>query len=143
MDTRAEELICKFADGCATPEERQELEAMAAQDPSIADELQEQQEAVNAIRSVGLRELEDGLREQFWSGIYNRFEQRVGWVLITVGLVMVTAYGIYEILTNPSIQTWYRLGLAGVIIGFGLLISGILRSRLKLRRYDRYKEVIR
>ena len=119
------------------------MEHMAAQDPSITEELQEQQEAVNAIRSVGLRELEDSLREQFWSGIYNRLEQRVGWVLITVGLVMVTAYGIYEILTDPNIQTWYRLGLAGVIVGFGLLISGILRSRLKLRRYDKYKEVIR
>jgi len=143
MDARVEELICKVADGCATPEERQELERMAANDPTIADELHEQQDTVNAIRSLGLRELQDEVRDQFWGGVYNRLEQRCGWAFVIAGIVAVAGYGIYEMLTDPTIHSLYRLGIAAIIVGFGLLISSVLRVRLKVRRYDKYREVIR
>lgn len=143
MDTRTEILICKVADGCATADEERELKDMTSRDPEIARELAAQQAAVSAVRSLGLRELQDTLNEEYWGGVYNRLERRSGWALVCAGLVLVLGYGIYELLTDPGIATLYRLGIAALIVGFGLLFSGILRQHARLRRHDRYKEVIR
>ena len=116
---------------------------MAAKDPEIAQALAEQQDAVNAIRSVGLRELSDEVREQYWCGVYNQIEHQSGVTLVIAGVVLVFGYTAYELLTNPSLHTIYRIGIATLIVGFGLLISSKLRIRMKLTPYDRYKEVIR
>jgi len=143
MDTHAEQLICKVIDSCARPAEKEELESMATENPEIAQALAEQQDAVNAIRSVGLRELSDEVQEQYWCGVYNRVENRSGWTLIVAGIALVVGYAIYELVTDPTIHTIYRIGIATLIVGFGLLISSKLRMRMKLTPYDRYKEVIR
>ncbi|MBN1269695.1 MAG: hypothetical protein JXB04_08920 [Kiritimatiellae bacterium] len=143
MDSRTEELICKVADGCATPEEEKELAVLADGDIEIARELQAQKDAVSAVRSLGLPELQDRVAAQFWSGVYNRIEHRVGWIFVTGGLVVLLGYGLYELLTEPDISSICRLGIAAVIVGFGLLLSSVLRARMKLRRYDRYEEVMR
>lgn len=116
---------------------------MAAKEPEIARALAEQQDAVNAIRSIGLPELTDEVQKQYWCAVYNRTEQRSGWLLIVIGIALVAGYTIYELMTDPTIHTLYRVGLAALVIGFGLLISGMLRMRMKLLPYDRYKEVIR
>jgi ferric-dicitrate binding protein FerR (iron transport regulator) len=143
MDERAQELICRVVDGCATARERQELKAMQEQDPEITRELEAQGQAVDVLQSVGLRELQDDVAEQYWGHVYNRLERRVGWVLAVVGTTLVAAYGVYELLTAPDIHTVYRVGLAAVIVGFGLILSSVLRVRLKLKKQDEYQEVIR
>ena len=143
MDTHAEELICKVIDDCASPVEREELQQMAATNPDIARALAEQEEALNAIRSIGLRELTDDVRDQFLAGVYNQLERRTAWILITVGVAFLLCYTLYELLTSPNIHTVYRVGLAAVIIGFGLLFSSVLRIRMRVKPYDRYKEVLR
>ncbi len=143
MDASKEELICKVVDGCANPEEEKELQEMAERDPEVAEALHAQQEAFAAMRSVGLPELQDQVSEQFWSGVYNRIEQRSGWAFVIVGLVLVVGYGVYELLTDPGVHTAYRLGIAALLVGLGLLISSVLRHRQRLRPHDRYTEVLR
>ncbi len=143
MDTHAEELICKVMDDCASPAEKDTLQHMATTDPDIAEALAEQQEAVNAIRSIGLRELTDDVRDAFLGGVYNQLERRTAWILISTGLACVIGYTLYELLTQPTIDTVYRIGLAAVLVGFGLLLSSVLRTRMRIKPYDRYKEVVR
>ena len=75
--------------------------------------------------------------------MYNRLERRSGWLLVLLGFGLVCGYGVYELLTEPDIHTAYRLGLAALIIGFGLLISSVVRFRAVQGRSDRYKEVLR
>lgn len=143
MDEHVEELICKVVDGCASPDEVEEVERMAAQDPEIRKELQAQQEAVSAIGSVGLRELQDDIAEQYWGGVYNRLERKSGWLLVAIGFGLVVVYSIYELLKDPTIHTVYRIGIAALIVGFGLVFSGVFRMRRKLRRHDKYEEILR
>jgi len=116
---------------------------MADRDPEIARELQAQKDAVSAVRSLGLPELQDQVAARFWSGVYNRIEHRAGWILVAAGVAVLLGYGLYELLTEPDIGTVCRLGIAAVVVGFGLLLSSVLRARMRLRRYDRYEEVIR
>ena len=143
MDSRTEEMICRVVDGCASQAEDSEVEVMAERDPEVREALAQHREAVSSLRSVGLRELDDDVADQFSRGVYNRLERGVGWVLVVVGVALVTGYALYEFLTEPDIHTVYRLGIAGLLVGFGLLISRVLRMRLRLRKQDKYAEVIR
>ena len=143
MDERAEELICKVVDGCATAAEEEALRAMSRNDPEVREEWEQQEKAATAIRSVGLPELQDEVAEAFARGVYNRIECRVGWVLIVAGLAALTGFILYEILTEPEVNSVFRVGLAAVLIGFVLLVSGVWRCRRRLARSDPYKEVLR
>lgn len=143
MDARTTELICKVVDGCATADERREVATMAQSDPEVSEALAEQQQVVDAVRSVGLPEPEDAIRDEYWSGVCNRLERRSGWWLVCVGLALVVGYGVYELMTDPGVHTVYRLGMAALIVGFGLLLRGVLGVRTRVSKSDRYKEVIR
>jgi hypothetical protein len=143
MDERAEELICKVVDGCATAAEKEELRAMARSDPEVKAEWDQQQTAVATIRSVGLRELQDEEVEAFSRSVYSRLECRVGWLLIGGGLLALTGFILYEMLTDPEVHSVLRVGLAAVIVGFVLLLSGVWRCRRRVARTDAYKEVVR
>ena len=143
MDSRVEELICKVADGCATAEEEEELQAMSAKDPEIGEELRRQRQTVSAIRSVGLREWQDDETERFARGVYNRLECKTGWVLVAAGLAALGGYTLYEIVTDPGLDTVFRVGLVAVVIGFGLLLSNAWRCRARVSKRDPYREVQR
>lgn len=116
---------------------------MAERAPEVAAELRAQEDAATAVRSVGLPELQDDVGAQYWGGVYNRLESRAGWGLVVVGTVLVVGYGVYELLTQPDIHTVYRLGMAALLVGFGLLLSSVWRYRAKVRPHDKYKEVVR
>ncbi len=143
VNSRTIELICKVADGLAAPEEEAEMNALTARRPELRNELALQKEIADTVRSVGLPELEDKVREQYWSGVYNRLEHRAGWTLVIIGSALVVGYAIYELMTEPDVHALYRIGLAALIVGFGVLFSGILRYRLRAKNYDKYREVVR
>ena len=143
MDDNTRNLICKVLDGNATSEEEKIMNELKENNPEVQTEFNAQKNVVDSFRSVGLPELDDTLRQQFISGFYNKLERRTGWILSCLGITFILGYGIYEFVTQPDINAVYRLGIAAIIVGFGLLFSSILRGRLKLKKYDKYKEVIR
>lgn len=143
MDDNTQNLICKVLDGTATSEEEKIMNELKEKYPEVQAELDAQKNIIDSFRSVGLPELDDSLQKEFSAGVYNKFERATGWILSCIGIVLVLGYGIYELIMHPDINAVYRIGMAALVIGFGLLFSSVLRGRLKLKKYDKYKEVIR
>ena len=143
MDDNTKNLICKVLDGNATSEEEKMMNELNMKNPEVHAEFNAQKNVVDSFSSVGLPELDDTLRQQFISGVYNKLERTTGWILSCLGIAFILCYGIYEFITQPDINAVYRLGIAAIIVGFGLLFSSVLRGRLKLKKHDKYKEVIR
>ena len=143
MDDYVINLICKVVDGTATSEEQKIMNELKENNPEVQAEFDAQKKAVDTFGFVGLPELDDSLRQQFSSGVYNKLERKTGWILSIIGIVFVFGYGFYEFMTEPDICSVYRIGIAGIIIGFGLLFSSVLRVHVKLRKHDKYKGVIR
>ena len=143
MDDNTKNLICKVIDGTATFEEEKMMNELKEKNIEVQAEFNTQKNIADSFRYVGLPELDDTLRQQFISGIYNKIERKTGWIISSIGIVFVIGYGVYEFITQPDINSVYRLGISAIIVGFGLLFSSVLRGRLKLKKHDKYKEVIR
>lgn len=85
--------------------------------------------------------------EDYWSHIYNRLERRIGWILVSLGAILLTSYGLYalveELLLRAGIPIIVRIGVLALVIGFcTLLISG-LRERIFLAKSDKYERIKR
>ena len=85
--------------------------------------------------------------ELYWSHIYNRLERRIGWILFSIGLIILIAtggfYAIQSFLTNPDIPIPEKIGLSAFFLGSAVLIVSVLREKLTLRKTDKYKDIVR
>ncbi len=85
--------------------------------------------------------------EDYWSHIYNRLERRIGWILTSLGAILLTSYGLYalveQFLLRRGIPLLVRIGVLALVVGFcTLLISG-LRERIFLAKSDKYERIKR
>ena len=70
-----------------------------------------------------------------------RMGPRLGWLLLSAGVLLLYGYGIFSFLVDTSEPIWVRLGLAGIGLGILILFLHVLRQRLIARKTDPYKDV--
>ena len=96
---------------------------------------------------VSLVEPEDRIWQDYWSGIYNRIERGIGWIMFSVAAISLAIYcgfkAIEELIKDPAIEITLKIGLLTLIAGLAILFVSILRERLYFWRRDRYKDVRR
>ena len=143
MDENLKNLICKVLDGTASPQEVKIMNELKETNPDVQTEFDAQKNVVDSFRSVGLPEFDDKIKADFAAGVYNKIEKTTGWTLSVIGIALVFFYGLYEFITQPRIETVYKVGFAAMVIGIALLFASVLRLRHKLKKHDKYKEVIR
>ena len=66
----------------------------------------------------------------------------LGWLLIVVWLVAVSAFGAWQWWQAPQ-TLFVRLLVFGLVSGFGLLLVSVILDRVRAARSDRYSEVQR
>ena len=110
-------------------------------------ELDEFRELKEITDEVSLMEPEDRMWEQYWSGIYNRIERGIGWILLSIGAILLIIFGgfkmIEEIINDPTIGFMLKAGLLIFIAAVAVLFVSVLRERIYLRKKNRYKDVRR
>lgn len=85
--------------------------------------------------------------DEAWAGIYGRIERGLGWILVSIGLILLGGLGLWhllqEFLLSPEEPLLLRLGV-GALVGGGLvLLVSFLRERLWHDSRERYREVQR
>ena len=110
-------------------------------------ELEEFRELKEITDEVSLMEPEDRMWDQYWSGIYNRMERGIGWILLSIGAILLIIFGgfkmIEEIINDPTIGFMLKAGLLIFIAAVAVLFVSVLRERIYLRKKNRYKDVRR
>jgi predicted anti-sigma-YlaC factor YlaD len=114
---------------------------------SCAAELEEFRRLKEVTQNMRVITPDDKYWEQYWSSIYNRIERRVGWILVSLGAILLTSYGIYylisRLLLRGDIPMVVRIGVMALVVGFcTLLISG-LRERIAFSKADKYERIKR
>jgi predicted anti-sigma-YlaC factor YlaD len=103
-----------------------------------------------------LKEVTDNMRlvmpddkywEDYWSHIYNRLERRVGWILTSIGVILLLSYGLYkgieELLFYSGIPLPIKIGVLALVVGLCTLLVSVVRERLFLSKSDKYERIRR
>jgi len=141
------DLLMGYLDNELSDEQRRRFEAHLSECPECAGELKEFQKLKAITDEVTLVEPEDRIWQDYWTGIYNRIERSIGWVIFSVAAILLTIYGgfklIEEIVRDATTGMLLKIGLIALIVGLAILFVSVLRERIYFWSKDRYRNVRR
>ena len=140
-------LLMGYLDDELTGLEVQRMEEHLRSCPDCAAELKEFRRLKEVTQNMRVAIPDDKYWEQYWSNIYNRLERRVGWILISIGSILLISYGIYYLLSRLLLQgdipLVVRIGVVALVVGFCTLVVSALRERIFLSKSDKYERIKR
>ncbi len=140
-------LLMGYLDEELTELEAQRMEEHLRECRDCSAELEEFRRLKEVTQNMRVVMPDDKYWDQYWSNIYNRLERRVGWILISLGAILLTSYGIYylvaSLLLQGNIPIVVRVGVVALVVGFCTLIISGLRERIFLARSDKYERIKR
>ena len=83
----------------------------------------------------------------YWQGVYNRLERSLGWILVSVGAIVLGGWGLWNamegLLSDTSLPLAVKLAIFALGIGSIILAVSVGREKFAAWRHDPYKEVER
>ena len=141
------ELISAYLDGELNDAEREEFERRLETGEVSRTELEEMRAMRTLTDSVRLRPFPDHEWDRYWERTYNRLERNLGWILLSLGAIVLLSVGLYELLRawvlDGSSPWWLRAATASVALGLGFLFVSVVRERLFVRKSDPYRGIQR
>ena len=139
-------LLSAYVDGELDPEDVARIEAHLAENSETRAEVERLRRMKKLTSAMCLKEPPPEAWEAFWQGIYNRAERSLGWLLLTIGLVVIGGWALLELLTvllAVAIPLLVRGAIFVAAAGLIVLLVSVIRERIYKRRRTRYKDVIR
>lgn len=137
----------KVVDGAAAENERAAFDALIAADPELKDEYIAMTKIKEVTDAMKFKEMPDSFWDGYWGGIYNRLERGLGWALLSIGLALLAAFGLFKLFENFFLNGSISLVVRGAVliggVGAVLILWSILREVLFARSHERYKEIQR
>lgn len=134
-------------DGELTPEQERELDIHLDSCQLCRKEYDELLKIKEVTSDMRFSELPDRYWAGYWNGIYNRLERGIGWIFLSIGIIILLCFGTWELFDkfflNNSVSVMLKLGVGAGIIGAITLIVSVFREKLFARRHERYKEIER
>ena len=100
-------MISAYVDGELTPDQRERLESHLSACDACKRELAEVRALKKELDMIKFTEPTDEQLERYWSGVYNRLERGAGWVLFTIGAIVLLCYGgfklVEEVVRDPAV----------------------------------------
>lgn len=141
------DLMMGYLDDELTDEQRDQFAEHLKGCHECAGELEQFKKLKAITDEVTLVEPEDRIWQDYWSGVYNRLERGIGWIVFSVAAILLTIYGgfklIEEIVNDPTIGVLLKAGLLALILGLAVLFVSVLRERVYFWSKDRYRNVRR
>lgn len=143
---REEELKNKYFDEALSEEEKKELKRLTSKDKKVAEELKEMDKLKEVIDML---EPVDPEREweKYWSSLYNKLERGIGWIVLSIGAILTFTFVgfqfIKELIRDPQIALYAKVGFVALILGFAILFVSVLRERLTLYKTDKYSKEVK
>lgn len=144
---RGRELLTAALDEELGPEEARELERRLDEDPALRREWEELKRLREVTGAMRLKKPPDEVWDRYWTGVYRRLERGVGWILVSLGAVLLLAYGLFELadqlLADPALPAFVKVAAMALGLGLVVLLVSVLREKLFVWKRDPYKDVRR
>jgi len=141
-------MLTGYVDGELSAELRAALEQHLDGCEACKRELASLSRLKEELAMMKFKEPTDVELERYWHSVYNRLERGLGWVLFSLGAIIVLCYGgfklVEEIVRDPGVTVLLKVGVVALVFGTVILFVSLLRERLAVVKVDRYsKEVER
>jgi len=141
-------MLTGYVDGELSAEMRAALEQHLDGCAACKRELAGLSRLKEELAMMKFKEPTDVELERYWRSVYNRLERGLGWVLFSLGAIIVLCYGgfklVEEIVRDPGVAVLLKVGVVALVFGTVILFVSLLRERLAVIKVDRYsKEVER
>jgi predicted anti-sigma-YlaC factor YlaD len=142
---KIKELISFYHEGELSAEEKRMVEDHLEQCAECRKEFAEMSEFEEVMEKMQLKKPKKEVWEVYWSAIYNRLERKIGWILLSIGAMILLFFGGYKaiegIIQDPSLSFLLKVGILAVLGGVVVLLVSLLREQIFVHKRERYKEV--
>ena len=139
-------LLMGYLDRELTELESLRMESHLEGCPDCRSELEDFRRLKEATHQMKVFLPQDRQWDEYWAHIYNRLERRFGWILVSIGAIMLTSFGLYELVTHlftNDFSLFVRVSVIALLIGFSTLMISVIRERLFLIKSDKYERIKR
>ena len=144
---RFKALLMGYIDGELGSGEQKELEEHLAKCQDCSRELEEFRRLKDMTDKMRFREPQDEVWERYWRGIYNRLERGIGWILCSIGAILLLAFGAFKLveslLSDPTVALVVKIGVSALFLGLAILVVSLVRERIFGLKSDRYSREVR
>ena len=139
--------LMEFLDGELAPAELPRLEDHLAVCVSCRREEMVYRRLEEVTEQMADEEYPDVDIEVAWETIYRRMERGFGWLIMSVGLIVLLGYGAWQLLNefllDPEVPFLLKFGVGAAVAGAIVLLISIGREVSTKYRSERYREVQR
>jgi len=94
-----------------------------------------------------LKKLPEMYWDDYWEHVYNKIERGVAWIFVSIGVIVLLAYGGYQMthdfFFDPAKPLVLRIGTGVFSLGLLFLFVSVLREKLMIRGIDKYRSIKR
>lgn len=142
---KIKELISPYHDGELDEHQRRLVEEHIAGCPECRKEFEEMGKLEEVMSKVEFKKPSKEAWKMYWSSVYNRLERRIGWILFSIGAIILLFFGGYKLVEGliqaPDVPVLFKIAILSVLAGVVVLLVSLVREQLFVRKRERYKEV--
>jgi hypothetical protein len=135
-----------YLDGELDSEAKRRVDEHLTACANCARELEEFRKLQEVICTMKFKEPTDLELETYWRNVYNRLERGIGWILFSLGAIIVLCYAgfklVEEVIRDPALNVILKIGVVALVFGFVILLVSVARERLKICRKDKYSQEV-
>lgn len=139
-------LLMGYLDAELTEIETARMEQHLRECAECSADLQEFRKLKEVTQNMRVVAPDEKYWDVYWSNIYNRLERRIGWILISLGAILLVSYAVYMFileLFESQIPLVVRMGVLALVVGLCTLLVSVLRERIFFARSDKYERIKR
>jgi len=131
----------RLLDSELSPEEKNRYEEHVKSCDDCRRELKEIGRIVGLTNDLRLKPPDEEFWARYWDNLYHRLERGTGFLLLVAGIVVLSAFAIYEAVTSPEFFTVKGLSIAVALLGLIVVFLSVARERYHESKSDPYKGV--
>ncbi len=139
-------LLMAAIDGELDDQSRLQFEHFVQHYPECQAEWQKYAKLKEVTQAMQFKNPPPEVWENYWRSVYNRLERSLGWILLSLGAVILLTYGgfkaIEALLADTEIELVMKIAILAVIAGAAVLLVSVLREKLFTARTDKYQKEI-
>lgn len=142
---KIKELISSYHDKELNEEKKKQIEEHLKKCSECRREFEEMGKFEEVMNKMELKKPPREVWQIYWASIYNRLERRIGWILLSIGAMILIFFGGYKmvegIIQDPSTSLLLKVGILTLMAGVVVLLFSLIREQFFVRKRERYKEV--